>query len=333
LTDGTFAALGEGFETARRAGSLTESSFTFAGRPVRMRVAGRSLARRIERPLAHLAARARAPELTIDLWEAKETGIPPPVQAGADEAVTSSPDGRYLAYARPYSVTALDRRRGHLVGCVESGASLSDVERARPLNLALTVWCGDQGVQLIHAGLVAADGHGVLVAGMAEAGKSTTALACAAAGFDFLADDCVALSRSADGTFEGHSLYASASLEPGHLARFAPLPPTATDGPLPGDEKSLIFLRTATRVAPISLVALPRIVPAARAGVCRAGKGEALLRLAPGSLIKRAVSPRECMRAMANLVDQVPAFWLDLDSDVGQIPRRVEALLGEAGLA
>jgi hypothetical protein len=332
VTDGTFAALRVGFERASAAGTVETSDLRLAGRPVRMRVAGQGLARSLARPLAHLAAPANGADLTIELWDAEETGVPSPLAPRADGAVAASPNGRYLVYEQPYSVIALDRAGGRLVGCVESRWRLPDIERARPLNVPLTIWCGDRDVHVIHAGLVARRGHGVLLAGMAEAGKSTTALVCAGAGFEFLADDCVALSHVPAGEFEGHSLYGSVSLEPGHLARFPPAVRAGTDGASPGDEKALLFLAEARRVVPVRAVALPRIVDQAGSGAALARKSDALLRLAPGSLIKRAVSPRTCMRAMARLVDQVPSYWLDLDPDLDAIPPRVDALLAEAGL-
>jgi hypothetical protein len=48
-------------------------------------------------------------------------------------------------------------------------------------------------VAMVHAGLVARDGRGVMLCGAAAAGKSTLAYACARAGWTFLADDCSAL--------------------------------------------------------------------------------------------------------------------------------------------
>jgi hypothetical protein len=335
LTDRPFAALKAGFARATRAhpAGLTESSFLLAGQPLRVRVAGHGLAERVVRPLAHLAA-ATPPGLglRIDLWDAEETGMPSPLRPVSEEAVTSSSDGRFMAYRRPGCALALDRADQHLVGFQQSCARLRLDERARPLTLPLTVWCSDRGVSLIHAGLVAQNGHGVLLGGSSEAGKSTTALACAGAGFDFLGDDCVALSVSAQGELEGHSLYGSTTIETGHLAAFGPLPAAAADGEAPEGEKSLIFLDRVARTAPIRVLALPRVVSSRNSGFRPATKVEALMELAPSSLIRRAVDPRASLRRMARLVDRVPVFWLELDPELASIPRRVERMLAEAGL-
>ena len=48
-------------------------------------------------------------------------------------------------------------------------------------------------VTLIHAGLIARGGSGVLLCGASTAGKSTLTYACARSGWTFLSDDCAAL--------------------------------------------------------------------------------------------------------------------------------------------
>ena len=249
----------------------------------------------------------------------------------------SSPDGRFLAHTKPHSVLVLDRWHPQVVGCLDSGSRLPFIERARPLNLLLTVWCGDRNMHAIHAGLVARDGHGVLLAGSAEAGKSTAALACACAGFDFLADDCVALAEPEPREFEGHSLYASATVDSAHLPRFTMLPVDAGERAVHNGAKSLLFVGEAPplragRVAPIRALALPRIVGSADPRACRASKREALQRLAPGTIATRAVPAQSCLSRLARLVDRVPSYWLDLDHDVAAIPRRVERLMADTAL-
>ena len=61
---------------------LVERDFTFAGRQVRMRVAGRELAEHLMRPFAHLrTAHSRTPApaaLTIDAWDERAVHVPYP---------------------------------------------------------------------------------------------------------------------------------------------------------------------------------------------------------------------------------------------------------------
>ena len=71
-----------------------------------------------------------------------------------------------------------------------------------------------QGVLVLHAGFVAKNGHGVLFAGKAGAGKTTAALSCVWAGFDYLGDDYVGIKGLKGGNFDGYSIYNAAWVEP-----------------------------------------------------------------------------------------------------------------------
>jgi hypothetical protein len=343
-----FALLRSEFERAatRDRHRSFEFVFTLVGRTVRLRVVGRELAERLARPFAHLAVPEGSrdgDQLTIELWDAEESGLLSELRRPATDGlaenglIRSSMQGRFITHERAGSVMALDRRDQHLVGWVASGLRLPLVDRAKPLNLPLTVWCGDRGVQLVHAALIALGGRGVLLAGPSGAGKSTVALACARAGFEFLGDDCVALSVSGADNFEGHSIYSSTTLDLPQLQGLPPLESLTGDGPLEREEKALLFLDSAcelqvARVAPIRLVVLPHVRAVAPIRARVAAKGEALLRLAPASVVRRAVDPRAALRLMARLIDQVPCYWLDLDGQLAEIPYRMQELLEEAGV-
>lgn len=281
------------------------------------------------------------PDLTIDLWDGEETGIRWPLAAtGADigdnGVVTSSADGRLLVHARPHAVVCLNRQERHLVGWIASSRRLSVVERAKPLHLPLTVWCSDQDLQVVHAGLIAHDGHGVLLAGVGGAGKSTATLACVSAGFDFLGDDCVALCLSGPAGIVGYSLYGSIALEPGHSGRFPLLSwSPAIDGSPGRREKSLVFASEVPawrlrREASIRALAVLRIVDDPEPRLRPATRAEALLALAPSSLVKRAVPGRASLRRLATLVARVRSYRVELGPDLQLIPRAVERVLAEA---
>lgn len=338
------SSLRSAFERATsRGATCSESWYDLGDHAVRLRVIGHRLARSISTPFSHLAIPdpgGKRADLTVELWDVEESGIACPLGPGPDDVpetgvVRISPDGNLVAHERRHSRVVLDRRARRLVGYVTSDRQLHFVERARPLNLPLAVWCGDEDIHLVHAALVARNGAGVLLGGVGGAGKSTSALACAAAGFDFLGDDCVAIRPMADGTFEGCSLYNSVTFAPEHLARLG------VRGVAPGDsssgpkDKAVVCLAGVPalrlgRVAPIRALAFPRIVAARRGTVRRAAKGDALLALAPSSLVKRAVPIRACLTRMARLVERVPAYWLELGPDLAEIPGDVDRLLSEA---
>ena len=66
---------------------------------------------------------------------------------------------------------------------------------------------GSQCVLVLHAGFVANPGHGVLFAGKAGAGKTTAALSCVWAGFDYLGDDYVGIKGLKGGNFDGYRIH------------------------------------------------------------------------------------------------------------------------------
>ena len=328
---------------------LRESYYTFAGHSVRIRIVGRKLAEHLARPLTHLETdrlNSTAAHLTIDLWDEEETGIPCPVPSTyndlssrwtvGDGFLTGSPDGRFVVYQLQQAMTWLDRKNQHVIGWTASGRQLSLYERGKPLHKLLSVWYDDRDVRVIHAGLVSRNGQGVLFAGMGGSGKSTSALACLHAGFDYLGDDYIGLQALAEGSFVGHSLYNSTWFEPDHMKCFPLLPPHAIRGNHPWEDKFLILLSDVfpdrlARTASIRVLALPRIINASRSLTRPASKGEALLRLAPSSLL--ALAPRPGARALerlAKLVEHVPSYWLELGRDLSEIPERVQELLAGA---
>lgn len=346
-----FAAMQAAFQRATNAcpDTLRESCYTFAGHPVRVRIIGQKLADEFNRPFAHLERKGKpspVPHLTIDLCDEEETGISRPVESTSDDFETSwpmpggvfaiPPDGRFVCYDFRGSVTWLDREVQQMIGWTALSRHLPLYERGKPLLPLLAVWYYDRGMQLVHAGLVSRNGHGVLFPGMGGAGKSTSTVACLGAGFDYLGDDYIGLQARQDGSFVGHSLYNSTWLEPGHMARFPLLPPHALHGTNASEDKSLVLLsqlfpKRLASSAPIRVLALPRVANASGTRFRPASKPEALLALIPNSLFTPIPRPgARGFQRVARLVDQVPAYWLELGRDLTQIPRRVEELLAEA---
>jgi hypothetical protein len=335
------------FESAasRCAAEVHTRFLTFAGRTARLTIVGRSMAECLMRPFAHLQvseAPGREPELEIDLWEGASTGVgcagcepwPDPAMRAA---IGRSADGRWLSRRKAQSWIALDRHEQRIVGWIGDSRRLTQYELGRPLHSQLLLWHMDRGVQALHGGLVARNGHGVLLAGPGGSGKSTVALTCLLAGFSYLADDYVGLEPVDGGErYVGHSLYSSTHLEPEHLRLFPSLMGAAIPGKPPREDKSLIFLAQvpAARLdssTAITALALPRVVHDETTKWRRAAKIDAVLRLAPSSMM---MIPHAAIAAglheLSRLVERVPAYWLDLGRNLSEIPRRVEDLLAQA---
>ena len=321
-----------------------ESFYIFAGRSVRIRVVGRELAKHIVRPFAHLRATEPAPlnpQLTIDLWDDNKTHIQQPIgpeydDLGWTETTVQSTGDRFLGQRLPHTFSCLDREANHIVGSIAWHDRIFIYERAKPLARLLLRWHNDKHIQIIHTGLVARNGTGILFVGKSGSGKSTSSLACIAAGFDYLSEDYVGLEACTDGSFLGHSLYNSVFVQTSHLARFKELVPYAIKGRLPHEEKSVIILsqifpERLKRTVPIRALALPRVVHAANTEFRPASKGEALLALGPSSLLQipnRGLGTNGFDR-LAQLVKRIPCYWLDVGSDLRSLASRVEEILSQ----
>ena len=329
-----------GEAAARCPEALTEERLVLAGRPVRLRIVGRALARQATLPFVHLRAGgqrlvADRPELTVDLWDEGATGVPRPARERQDgHPSVSTPDANVVYHRAPGSLTALDRRAGRAIGW-RAGAELIEIgERAKPLPVILPLWCLDHGVSIVHGAAVARAGTCALIAGAAGAGKSTWSLACAGDGLAFLGDDQVALEETDDGDFVAQSLYATARLDRGHLEshpRLACGAPMLTE---PG-QKVLLHLGAApsTRLAPrarIGAILLPgrdRSGP----GLERAERGRALLELAPTSLLGVIGGGAWGFERLGRLVERVPAYWALQRESLDRLPALVARALAQEG--
>ena len=337
------AELADAFERARHGhpGLCRSNTFLFADRPARIRVTGPELAGHIERAFKHLRIdhTDATPELTIDLWDQAATGVTVEgLKAGPDLNAHGktfvSANGRVVVTARTQTRTALDRKAQHLVGWVGRSADLTQYEIGRPLHSELILWHRDRGAQAIHAGLVAKEGQGVLFGGPGGAGKTTTALTSLKTGFEYLADDYVALEPESDGSFMGHSLYCSTHLEPEHLKRFPYLIPHATAGTLEREDKYLVMLSDVlpqglSRKARIRAVALPRVTDSNDTTIEEATTIESMLRLAPSSLILLPFTGvgGSDFEGLADFLQRVPTYWINLGRELEQIPLRIGEIL------
>ena len=321
---------------------LCETWLELAGRPACLRVVGRELACHIVRPFAHLEGRpSAAAELVIEIWDDRFAGaLPPPERTEGEtqwrEATLHSSDGRFVAQQLPHTISCLDRDASRIVAGIAWHERIFIYERSKPLARLLLNWHNDRDVQVIHTGLIARNGTGVLLAGKSGSGKSTTTLLSVMAGLDYLSEDYVGLETRPDGTFVGHSLYNSVFLNSAHLDRFPDLARHAIRGRPPQEEKSVLILsqlcsERLRRSVPIRALVFPQVNGAALAHLSPMPKPAALLALAPSSLLQ---IPNRRLGAtgfgrLAALVERLPCLRLTVGSDTDSIPRRLEELIAQ----
>ncbi len=340
LPEGALELAAEHFDLARERAEVRSWDYRVAGGVVRVRIVGPALSDELGRACEHLRIEAtgEAPILAVDVWHEEETGIgrpgPPPDPDLAPYGILSaSEDRRYVAEERPHSMGWLDRKTGRAIVWVSSVRRLHLDERARPFHRFLALRLQDRGIQFIHAGLVSWEGGGALFTGRGGSGKSTASISCVLDGFQYLGDDFIGLEAREDGSFVGHSLYGTAVIDLGHMGRFPALAGVSETGNYPFEPKSVAWLGELEDVrfeasTPIRAVVLPVVEAREDATVAApASAREALLALAPSSVLYLPSAGTRAMDRLGALVEGVPSYRLRLGRDPARIPDRVRDIL------
>ncbi len=310
-----------------------------AGTRVALAVAGDGLAEAFLPALAHLVVPAtEPPRFTLHCWDSRGTGVPAPQSPCGRECFSERGDLWGMTSARirsafhwhEFSVNVLDMARGVGVFWVEAAAQLPYWSCAAPLR-TLFHWCAEaSGAQLLHAAAVGHADGAVLVTGRGGVGKSSTALACLAAGMDYVGDDYVVVRL--DPTPTVHSLYTTAKLDPAQLAHFPALGALARAEPTPAGEKTVLELVPAragqvVRARPLRAIVTPAFAaddattvgPASRSTLQRAAAFTTLSQLPGAGRATHAVIER--------LMAEVPGLTLHLGRDRTRVPEAIRALL------
>jgi hypothetical protein len=309
-----------------------------AGSRVRLRFAGNALVEPIMTALDHRRVRRSGhPDITINLFDFHSTGRKPRAadvlekRTCANGAILRwSEGGSHLLYQhRPaQTVQAFDMAQQRTLFWIRSARDLPAWDRCKPLLQALH-WTLARGPwQPIHAGAVCGALGGVLLGGKAGAGKSTTALACLRAGWRYAGDDYVLVSTTPEPRVE--NLFNSARLWDDMLLCFPELQGTLTN--LGRDEKAdlrLIDCMPRQNFGGFSLraILLPNVTGASGSATLPASPAQALMALAPTTMLMRHVDTKNVFRRIAALVNALPAFRLDLGTDLGRIPSAIDDLL------
>ena len=130
----------------------------------------------------------------------------------------SGVQGIDVSYALADRILSLWRRgTGRGLFWVDDAHDLPAWEPSAPFRNLFHWALADVGLAFAHAAVVGTAEGGVLLAGRGGAGKSTTAMVCVDAGWDYVSDDYCVLDASGQPT--AHALYGSAKISPAALAR------------------------------------------------------------------------------------------------------------------
>jgi hypothetical protein len=257
-----------------------------------------------------------------------------PEWAGLDIGSHRGPDGQLSIVRRgPSSVEQFVPGPMPRLLLEASPAALASGDlRAQPAHHALAAWLSGPKVQMVHAGAVSLEGRGVLFIGVGGRGKTTTALACAQAGFGFLGDDlCVVEAGDPAHGIPAtvHGIYATAKVNADtrqrlHAQDWETLGITPSGKAAVALPRHVRFQRSARLVAIVAVRAGDDSTPQPRRVSQRAAiqlLGSTALPIASGS-----GTPGHWLSTAAALVREVPAFELGLGWDLDRVVSAIRDL-------
>jgi hypothetical protein len=312
---------------------------------VRLRFAGDALAPLLLPSLSHLLTPEQTrPTLDVCVWDSDSTGVPVPpftwgprdlVQRGEvagynDERFRTVYHGNVMDPTLGFNALSMfDAERRTAIFWVQSADRLPWFEAAEPLRPLLHWGLTDDSCQLVHAGAVCNPGKGgVLLGGSGGSGKSTTALACVEAGFKFVSDNYVLVTKTDPPV--AHSLFCTAKVRPEGL-RFHPRLGAARLDP-ESDQKIVIDLNTQlpeslARSTPVKALLLPQLTGSGEVRLRPTTPTRALLALAPSTIYQLPGSRGNALQPMADLVRRIPTFALELGGPPSEAARVIAELL------
>jgi hypothetical protein len=202
---------------------------------------------------------------------------------------------------------------------------------SRPLfTLPLLELAKRRGLYAVHAGALARDGNGLLLAGTSGAGKSTLTIALLRAGFDFLGDDLLFLARG-DGELRGLALPEDIDVTAQTVSFWpeleAHLRPAGDGAPKARFAPEECFgSRCVPECVPRALV-FPRIAGRPESRLREIGAAEALLELVPNVLLTEPASSQAHLDALGALVAQCACYRLETGQDWDALPELLGGLL------
>lgn len=233
---------------------------------------------------------------------------------------------RYRAVFDRHMLSAFDRHLDMGLFWSPDAKSITATERSTPYRNILHWWASDNGMQLTHAAAVGRSEGGALLIGRGGSGKSTTALACLAAGMGYASDD-YCLVGTKDGAHHAWSAYNTGKLVDGGLVMLPQLASSVVDrDPVTGKNILALQRRFSYRLLqgfPIKALILPRVIPADRCEARPLSKAAALAALAPSTIFQL---PRveTTFPILSKLVAEVPCYELAVGIDIRRAPEVVD---------
>lgn len=226
----------------------------------------------------------------------------------------------------------MDTARNLAIYWVKTAAQIPYYETGAPLRAIFHLWMSQHEIQLIHAGAVGIPSGGVLLVGKGGSGKSTTALACLNSKLFYASDDYSLLASDPNPTV--FSIYSTGKKNADDLQRLPFLASLISNRDRLDTEKALYFLnehfpKKLLPSFPLRAILIPRITGQTKTTLKAASPAAGLTALAPSTIFQLPRAGREAFQAMGKIVRQVPCYYLNLGTDISQIPEVILGLLSQ----
>jgi energy-coupling factor transporter ATP-binding protein EcfA2 len=200
--------------------------------------------------------------------------------------------------------------------------------KASPFRIILSWLCNRHRMQIVHGGAVSMEGRAVLLVGPGGSGKSTTALACALAGMEYLGDDYCAVEPKAG---KVHMVYRTAKLFKSSIEMLPTLEAMIENRGKPPAEKGVIFLRPDDmrlgRSAELSAIVLPRVGAGPSTRLSTASRADVIKAILPSTIGGLMGGTSVTPRLILELASSIPAFHLHLGTNLNNVVKKIESLL------
>lgn len=321
-------------------GGSIDKFYNLHGYLVRLSFLGRALIPKLTAALAHWEAKPNGPlDLTVCLWDDASTGtkMPPPPWLGY---ATYMPRGDIRGYNTERIRTAfqmgsdvlctMDIAQKRAIYWTRNAEHLPQWEIGSPLRLILHWWLQQHGLQFVHAGAVGFPEGGVLLVGKGGSGKSTTALTCLNSNLRYVSDDYCLI--SSDPVPTAYNLYNTGKVGEDNIHRVPHLKQFISNVDRLDQEKALFFLNEVMPQKlvgnfPLKAVLIPRVTGQVDTVLTPSSATEGLKALMLSSMKQLAGAGPVAVQAMKGLVEQIPSFYLELGTDLTQIPGTIADLL------
>jgi len=325
---------------AEATGGVSSDHYLLAGASLELQFASPALRAELTPAFAHLAVDAAdLPSLTVRLWDSETSQLPPPPHP---EVSAQHPEGAFFHFHNPplrgvyqpglNSLSILDSGARTAWHWVASAQNQPYWEKASPIRQILFWWLESREFLQVHGGAVGTSDGGVLLVGKGGSGKSTVALAALGSPLLYAGDDYVAVTL--DPSPRVASLYNSGKLEPQHVnGLLSHLLENVTNLDRLDDEKAVIYTHRhfpshVTSGFPLRAVLVPRVRPESKTSrVVDVSKAEAFSALAPSTMVQLHTGGRATFAALGRLIERLPAYGLEIGSDVAAISETVGELL------